>query len=217
MYIKFARIEIDSDQVSLIAVSADALARGHLVRFSADWSRAAPARNDEIRIQYGASYIDLLRWSQAESGFAMDLRDVEDTFCFLAELAKSARAYLVWSASGVVVDGAAAGTLIARWIESREPPTLSIVGLSLESAVDGLYVHKTVGLLPFAGQELAIKFGTKSQSMYAAKMLARIARHVLMWGPVRPEQRVISVDQVSLVVKREDDPVTGSDIVTILL
>lgn len=96
---------------------------------------------------------------------------------------------LIWRFSSLSVRCAELEGLLARWDETREPPLLSFIALDL-----GERRHSTRGMASFIDYELAVEFREPSQTRYAARNLARLARYALMRGKLSRDDAYQATD-----------------------
>ena len=81
--------------------------------------------------------------------------------------------------SGVETRLADLQAIIDRWIETGEPPVMSIIGFRIAEKDSE---HITVGLKPFVGGKLAVFCRNCVFERDALRDLARLVRHILMGG-----------------------------------
>jgi hypothetical protein len=108
-------------------------------------------------------------------------------------------ARLVWLFSSVDVPVAQLDQLLARWVETGEPPLLSIIGLSL-----GDRRHCTRGMAAFVGYEIAVAFSDPLRSRNAARNLVRLARHAFINGGLDRSARYEAIDGTPLDLRWPD-------------
>jgi hypothetical protein len=115
-------------------------------------------------------------------------------------------ATLTFTFSDCQVPSAVAKGLLESWVETGEPPVLSIVKLQLGNQDAG---HLTHGLTAFAGLELAAEFHDEQHSQDAARDLARLARYVLMTGAIDTRKEFIGVNGTLEILEPHDPPPRG--------
>jgi hypothetical protein len=84
---------------------------------------------------------------------------------------------LSWTFSPATVSCADALKVAARWDETGEPPIFSLVSLEF-----GAETVRTTGLKAFAELEIELR-NVQSRTSDAMNLTARLARHVLLFGP----------------------------------
>jgi hypothetical protein len=115
-------------------------------------------------------------------------------------------ATLTFTFSDCQVPSASAKRLLESWVETGEPPVLSIVKLRLGNQNAG---HMTRGLAAFAGLELAAEFRDEQYSRDGARDLARLARYVLMTGAIDTRKEFIGVNGTLEILEPHDPPPRG--------
>jgi hypothetical protein len=156
-----------------------------------------------------ADYPELLferHGDQVQIGLAGTSRrpSVKDLFKIMQWVAQhpgAAKTRLMWTFSSVAVDVSELPSLLDRWIETGEPPILSIIALEI-----GPHRHTTRGMDVLVGFELAAEFRDSSQSRDAARTLARLARFALMNGGLTADSRFESADGRLLHLNWRDAP-----------
>ena len=79
--------------------------------------------------------------------------------------------------SGVETRLADLQAIVDRWVETGEPPVMSIIGFRIG---ENDSEHITVGLEPFVGGEIAVFYRNRVFERDALRDLARLVRHKLM-------------------------------------
>jgi hypothetical protein len=154
--------------------------------------------------------IALHRKSVTEQGFALTLNDVRVAISVLKYVASWRACRLTWRTSEIVVESDMAGTLLTRWAETNEPPILNIVRICWDHSEATPETLTTLGLFPFVRQEIRVQFHPPHGDHYAARTLARLARHALMEGPIADGHKFAGIDGETLCAKHVHDNAAGT-------
>jgi hypothetical protein len=155
-------------------------------------------RHRSIRFFARDKAVTLYCSAKSDNQFGVGLDNVYDALSLLMSFEERGGATLTWSASELSIASADAAKLLARWDETREPPTLRIIRLAWDDRKADEQFIETFGLIPFSGQEVEI-WSRGDNPEYAARTLARIARHVLLHGPIFHEETFIGLNAEALV------------------
>ena len=90
-------------------------------------------------------------------------------------------ATLRWLFSGIDVERADAGDLLARWEDDRVPPVMTLIEFLVEDRVGQRYI-RTIGLVAFVGHEVEAMIDEDNAEL--SRMVGRLAQEVLQTGPV---------------------------------
>jgi hypothetical protein len=181
------------------------------------WWLRTRSESRVIALRQHENAILLDRIGAINTGPVLVLDEIHAAMHLLWLIAPPAECYLTWAASSLVIPGTEVNVLLARWAESGEPPVLSIIDLELERRIDGGFEHRTIGLRPFADQEICARFGSVRESESAARILARLARHALSHGPISPGFRFFTPDRQLLTLEWNPSDNDNQTMVTIIL
>jgi hypothetical protein len=175
----------------------------HLVRYVLHNDSYVTAEIEDDRIA-------LHRKSVTEQGFALTLDDVRVAITVLQYVASRRACRLTWRTSEIVVESDIAGTLLTRWAETNEPPILNIVRICWDHNKATPETLTTLGLFPFVGQEIRVQFHPPRDDHYAARTIARLARHALMAGPIADGHKFAGIEGETLRAQHVHDNAAGT-------
>lgn len=132
---------------------------------------------------------NVMRIGLHDSRGLLQLEDVRAVMLYIAQNVVTHGRRLVWLFSSRSVICTEFADLLTRWEETGEPPLLSFIGFDL-----GSRRHTTRGMAAFTGYEITADFLDPSRARYAARNLARLARHALMQGGLSRDEAYEATD-----------------------
>lgn len=160
------------------------------------WSEAVPRVGMQVRA--GGRVVKLVSMEERLHP-ALTVGHIRGALDILAAMPVRDVLEFRWTFSNVAIEPRDAASLLQRWVETGEPPVLSIIALHLEEILENDRTHYTHGLHAFVGHELAISLQNGLRSRDAAGLLAKVARHALKRGPIAVGARFAGSDGTQLI------------------
>ena len=132
---------------------------------------------------------NVMRIGLHENCGVLRLEDVRAVMQYIDQNVVTPGLSFVWRFSSCSAMCTEFAELLTRWEETGEPPLLSFIGFDL-----GVRRHTTRGMAAFTGYEITADFLDPSRARFAARNLARLARHALMHGGLSRDEAYEATD-----------------------